>query len=241
MNFTIREFHEPREHTDFERLQNRVWGDGAAVAATMSTAVGHHSGAVLGAFETETGRLVGGVVSFLCFTDRPDAQRGLAHHSHVAAVQPDLQGQGIGEALKRAQAEFVRAQGLNLITWTYDPMEARNAWLNIGKLGCVCRTFHTDYYGVMEDDLNRGVPSDRFEPEWWLDDAKPQPDLDAPVVEIEIPPDFQALKQADIAHALALRLGLRQRIETLFAEGYAVFGFNPDRARPRYVLRRVRG
>lgn len=239
MTYIIRPIATPEEHAAFEALQMRVWG-GDAVATPMAIAVGHHGGVVLGAYAVDSGELIGGLLSFLYATERKGATRGLAHHSHVAAVVPEHQGRGIGEALKRAQADAVRTLGLNLITWTYDPIEARNAWLNIGKLGCVCRTLIRNFYGEMNDDLNRGLPSDRFEPEWWLDDHKPQPDLDAPAVEVEIPAHFQAIKKADMGRALSLRLALRDRCETLFAEGYAVFGFIPDRERPRYVMRRVR-
>lgn len=239
MNYIIRPIETPEEHAEFEALQMRVWG-GDAVATPMAIAVGHHGGVVLGAYASDSGAMIGGVLSFLYFTQRKGAARGLAHHSHVAAVRPELQGLGIGEALKRAQAEAVRGMGLNLITWTYDPIEARNAWLNMGKLGCMCRTLIRNLYGAMNDDLNRGLPSDRFEPEWWLDGNKPQPDLDAPAVEVEIPAHFQDIKKVDMDRALGLRLALRERCETLFAEGYAVFGFIPDRERPRYVMRRVR-
>lgn len=94
------------------------------------------------------------------------------HYSHMMAVAPDLQGQGIGWQLKCAQREAVLAQGLDRICWTYDPLEVRNAHLNIAKLGAVCRTYLRDLYGPMTDGLNAGLPSDRFQVDWWLDSRR---------------------------------------------------------------------
>lgn len=240
MNYSIRHFQTHNEYAELEKLMTRIWGSGTEVASPIAIAIDHHDGCVLGAFENGTGQLLGAVMSFLRFSNHPGASRGLAQHSHIAGVLPEAQGHGIGEALKRAQADFVRAQGLNLITWTYDPIEARNAWLNVGKLRCICRTFIENLYGLMEDELNRGLPSDRFEVEWWLDDARPRPDVNGPYVEVEIPSNFQALKKMNMDKAWSLRMALRERFESLFADGYAVFEFIPDRERPRYGLWKVR-
>jgi len=90
------------------------------------------------------------------------------HYSHMMAVAPDLQGRGIGWQLKCAQREAVLAQGLDRTCWTYDPLEVRNAHLNIAKLGAVCRTYLRDLYGSMTDGLNAGLPSDRFQVDWWI-------------------------------------------------------------------------
>lgn len=240
MNYTIRHFQTHAEYAEFETVISRIWGAGTDVASPIAIAIDHHDGCVLGAFDDSSGRLLGGVMSFLSFSSHAGAKRGLAQHSHIAGVLPEAQSHGIGEALKRAQADFVRSQGLNLITWTYDPIEARNAWLNVGKLRCVCRTFIENLYGLMDDELNRGLPSDRFEVEWWLDDARPRPDVNGPYVEVEIPPNFQALKKMNMDKALSLRMALRERFESLFADGFAVFEFIADRDRPRYGLWRVR-
>jgi len=90
------------------------------------------------------------------------------HYSHMMAVAPEAQGQGVGRQLKCAQREAVLAQGLDRICWTYDPLEARNAHLNIAKLGAVCQIYLRDLYGPMTDGLNAGLPSDRFQVDWWI-------------------------------------------------------------------------
>ena len=74
--------------------------------------------------------------------------------------------------LKRAQREVVRKQGIELVTWTYDPLESRNAYLNIHKLGAICKINRRNEYGEMVDDLNQGLASDRFEVEWWVNSRR---------------------------------------------------------------------
>ncbi len=164
--------------------------------------------------------MMGFVLSFLAPTSLPGAARGLSHHSHMAGVAPEWQNRGLGTALKLAQREAVLAQGLNLITWTYDPLEARNATLNIHKLGAICRTYHREYYGEMRDTLNAGVASDRFEVEWWLDKPSTFNSQPATRLEIDIPRDFQSMKRADINLARAWRMRTRLQFEDAFAQGY---------------------
>jgi predicted GNAT superfamily acetyltransferase len=92
----------------------------------------------------------------------------LKHYSHMLAVLPEFEGRGIGQQLKLAQRQAILARGLDLVTWTYDPLEARNAFLNLAKLGAVCQTYIRDLYGALADGLNVGLPTDRFEVEWWI-------------------------------------------------------------------------
>ena len=81
---------------------------------------------------------------------------------------PEWQSRGVGYALKVAQREAVLQQGLRLITWTYDPLESKNARLNIAKLGAVCNTYIRNYYGELRDDINLGLATDRFQVDWWI-------------------------------------------------------------------------
>jgi predicted GNAT superfamily acetyltransferase len=238
MGFHIRSF---EKHSDFEQaeaLQALTWSRIETVPSNILIAMTHHGALALGAFD-ETDRLLGLAFSFLAATHIPGAKHGLSHHSHMAAVRPELRGQGIGEALKRAQAKALLARGFNLMTWTYDPLEARNANLNIVRLGCVCRTYIRNCYGEMRDGLNAGLPSDRFEVEWWLEEGGGgvvgRPEADSRLM-IEIPADFQAIKKMDMALALKIRLHTRQQFEDAFAQGYAVMGFAVGSPNARYLL-----
>jgi predicted GNAT superfamily acetyltransferase len=131
----------------------------------MLLAAVHGGGLVVGVYLDSA--LVGFVFGFPGLYFTPDGPRA-KHCSHMLAVHPDYRGQGLGFRLKRAQWQMVRHQGVDLITWTYDPLLSRNAYLNIAKLGAVCNTYLRNFYGDMRDELNVGLPSDRFQVDWWV-------------------------------------------------------------------------
>jgi len=154
-----------------EGLQRLVWpGDETEVVpAHMLLAVAHGGGVVLGAFDGD--RLIGLAFGFLgTDSDSPDrvAMARLKHCSHMLAVHPDYRDRSVGYHLKVAQRAAVVLQGIRLITWTYDPLQSRNAHLNIRRLGAVSRTYLREVYGEMRDGLNVGLPSDRFQVDWWI-------------------------------------------------------------------------
>jgi predicted GNAT superfamily acetyltransferase len=165
--WTIRLLETPAQLGAVEVLQRLVWpgSETDVIPAHMLLAVVHNGGLALGAFMGN--HLVGVSFSFPGFYTTPDGPR-LKHHSHILGIHPDWQGKGIGFSLKRAQWQMVRGQGLDCITWTYDPLLSRNAHLNISRLGAVCNTYLLSEYGEMRDGLNAGLPSDRFQVDWWL-------------------------------------------------------------------------
>ena len=148
-----------------EALQRQVWAmpdDLEIVPAHLLVAVRRNGGLLLGAFNGV--ELVGFVFGFPGIS----GSGKLKHCSHFMGVTPGHQGRGVGYQLKLAQREAVLDQGLDLVTWTYDPLESRNAFLNMHKLGCLCRTYVRDYYGPLSDGLSAGLPSDRYQVEWWI-------------------------------------------------------------------------
>ena len=156
-----------------EELQRAVWGerDADLVPLHLLTTVAHNGGVLLGAWDAAEEKLVGFVFGFLG-TDQENPRRtaaaNLKHCSHMLGVLPDYRDKGVGYQLKLAQRERVLEQGVRLITWTFDPIESRNARLNIARLGCICHTSLREVYGEMQDELNKGLPSDRFQVEWWI-------------------------------------------------------------------------
>lgn len=150
-----------------EDLQRQVWQESEVdiVPAHLMNSAVHNGGLLLGAFIDH--ELVGFVFGFLGFYSTPDGPR-LKHYSSMLGVHPKWRDQGIGFALKRAQWQMVRHQGIDRITWTFDPLLSRNAWLNISRLGAVCNTYLRDFYGKMRDKLNLGLPTDRFDVDWWV-------------------------------------------------------------------------
>jgi len=148
-------------------LQRQVWQDSETdiIPAHLMNSAVHSGGLVIGAFVEQ--ELVGFVFGFPGFYSTPDGPR-LKHYSSALGILPRWQDQGIGFALKRAQWQMVRHQGIDRITWTFDPLLSRNAWLNITRLGAVSDTYLRDFYGKMKDGLNKGLPSDRFNMDWWV-------------------------------------------------------------------------
>jgi predicted GNAT superfamily acetyltransferase len=145
-------------------LQRTVWGmpDREVVPVHQLLAAANAGGVVLGAFAPD-GTLVGFCYGFVGMREGQPL-----FYSHMAGVRPDWQDRDVGLALKRAQREAALARGLDRMVWTFDPLQSRNAAFNLRKLGAVAERYLVDYYGEMDDDLNRGLPSDRLEVDWWL-------------------------------------------------------------------------
>jgi len=163
----IRLLESPEEMTAVEDLQRQVWpgSETDVVPAHLLITSIHAGGLVIGAFEGEN--LVGFLFGFPGIESLPDGPRA-KHCSHMMGILEAHRDSGIGFALKRAQWQMVRHQGLDHITWTFDPLLSRNAYLNIGRLGAVCNTYLPAYYGQMRDGLNAGLPADRFHVDWWI-------------------------------------------------------------------------
>jgi predicted GNAT superfamily acetyltransferase len=153
--------------TSVEELQRAVWhgSETDVVPAHVFITAIHNGGVVLGAFLED--QLIGFVFGFPGLEFTPDGPRP-KHCSHMLGIKPEYRDSGVGFALKRAQWQMIRHQGLDHITWTYDPLLSRNAYLNIAKLGAVCHTYRRSEYGDMRDGLNAGLPSDRFQVDWWI-------------------------------------------------------------------------
>lgn len=278
-NISIRALKDAAEFHQCEELQRRVWGMGdlSVVPLHLLLTAQKNGGVVLGAFD-EQRTMVGFVFGFLGMTD----QGQVKHCSHMAGVLPEYQGQQIGYRLKLAQREHVLAQGLDLATWTYDPLEGTNASLNLGKLGVICRTYLPDVYGDTGIQLHLGLPTDRFEVEWWVRSRRVQKRLEsgpekltldkaldmgaekvnrtefdqqgllrsemddrapgAEAVLIEIPADFQALKNADMGLAGEWRAQTRKIFVDCFGAGYVATEFISEvqegRRRNFYLLQR---
>lgn len=142
-------------------MQKRIWSDSVAASLPEMMATCHNGGVVIGAFMDET--MIGfcygfpgykGMEAYLC--------------SHMLAVDPNYRDLGLGRELKLKQRDWAINYGYKKMVWTYDPLETRNAYLNLCKLGAYTKTYLPSYYGEMEDQLNQGLPSDRFLVEWEL-------------------------------------------------------------------------
>ncbi len=170
---TIRSPNSPAEFRDLQEVQRRAWGivdDSYILPLSTMISVHYYGGIVLGAF-TLTGEAVGLSFGFL-----GRIHERICLYSQLTGVIPEQQGTGLGTRLKYAQRDFCRAQGIDLIAWAFDPLQARNAHFNIQKLGAISRRLIPDMYGPRTDALNAGVPTDRMIAEWEID-AEPVPTL----------------------------------------------------------------
>ena len=170
-DFTIRLLESPEDMTAAEELQRIVWpgSETDVIPAHLLITAIHNGGIVLGAFLEDS--MVGLLFGFPGLNMLPDGPHP-KHCSHMLGVHPAWRDSGLGFALKRAQWQMVRHQGLDHITWTYDPLLSRNAYLNVAKLGAICNSYRRSEYGDMRDGLNAGLPSDRFQVDWWLSTAR---------------------------------------------------------------------
>jgi predicted GNAT superfamily acetyltransferase len=215
-------------------LLDRIWQERRVMGAPLLRAMAAHGGQVLGAFDGE--ELVGALVGLVGLTE--DARPVL--HSHITGVAPEAQHRGVGFLLKRAQREWSLARGIDVVTWTMDPMVARNARFNLHKLGAIGQAFHRDYYGPMEDAFNLGERSDRLEIGWDLRSERVEramagaPEDESGGREVRVPADYHALRQRDPEAARRWRDQVADSLEEAFAQGLRATGFRRAGA---YVLR----
>lgn len=147
---------------------NQVWqigpGQPSEIQPQLLRALGHGGNHLVGAYGPD-GAALGASVSF--FTE----PLGTAMHSHITGVLPAAAGRGVGAALKWHQRQWALERGLHRITWTFDPLIARNAFFNLTVLGARPETYFVDFYGPMDDGPNRGQPTDRLQVGWDLGTA----------------------------------------------------------------------
>ena len=211
------------------RVMVATWGSTQNTGHELLRAMQASGNVLLGAFDG--GRMVGFVFGFYGRDDE-----GWHHHSHMLAALPERRHAGVGYALKLAQRAAVLGAGVGLMRWTFDPLIARNAWFNLGKLGAVADRFHRDFYGAMDDEINRGERSDRLEVRWELGASPPggggSPEEAAATV--VVPVDYAELRSEDPAAARAERERAARELEACFGRGLMATWF--DRRASAYVL-----
>ncbi|HEX9494948.1 MAG TPA: GNAT family N-acetyltransferase [Candidatus Limnocylindria bacterium] len=142
-------------------IQEEIWSGDVTVPPQLMLATIHNGGFVALGYVDGDERPAGFVFGFLGIYDYH-----FRHHSHMLAIRPEHRGTGVAVALKEAQRDHCLDQGIEIMAWTMDPLEALNAYFNFAKLGTYAREYHRDFYGPMPDKLNAGLPSDRFYVEW---------------------------------------------------------------------------
>jgi predicted GNAT superfamily acetyltransferase len=142
-------------------IQEEVWSGDVIVPPQLMLAAAHNGGFVALGYAEGDPAAAGFVFGFLGIHDFH-----FRHHSHMLAVRAPYRGTTLAIDLKQAQRDHCLDQGIEIVGWTMDPLEARNATFNFAKLGAYTREYHRDFYGAMPDKLNAGLPSDRIYVEW---------------------------------------------------------------------------
>lgn len=223
-------------------MQKEVWQfeDADLVPLRMFVVALKIGGQVIGAFQGSD--LLGFVFAL------PGTRSGHPYlHSHMLAVREPHRNLGLGRRLKLAQREEALVRNIELIEWTFDPLEIKNAFLNITRLGAIARTYSVNHYGASTSPLQGGLPTDRLVAEWWLRSKRVVSFLDGrevvpqTEVAIDVPAEIYAWKAAPETRNRAEEVQLRNRTVFLdaFPRGLAVLGYERDaQGNGRFLLGR---
>ena len=230
--YTIRQCETLEEFEACLRMQRDVWQfSDLDVTPLRSFVIASRSGGfTLGAFDASN-KLLGMAHALAAF----DEKLRPYYYSQMLAVEPRLQNAGIGVRLKLAQRDHALKTGVPLMMWTFDPLQSRNAYLNIVKLGGVVRRYGVNYYGNKSSSfLHRGLDSDRLFIEWWVRSPHVAGALegvrraDKPEAVVEIPRDIVELKRRDMDEARNRQLRVREGFQKCLNEGLYCAGFEAD-------------
>jgi len=237
------------------RLQIETWGydDGDVIPRRMFKVAQRVGGQAIGAFDP-AGDLIGFAMAIPGMKPKPTLaaiepgirvghrEDGCSQvpylHSHMLAVIPRYRNAGIGRRLKLYQRAEAVSRGIRLMEWTFDPLEIKNAYLNIHRLGVIVRTYSPNFYGVSSSRLQAGLPTDRLHAEWWMESERVKAILSGssykpPQIQetIMVPKAIATWKASaeSVSRAEAVQRENRERFLAAFARGLAVAGFETDR------------
>jgi predicted GNAT superfamily acetyltransferase len=213
-------------------LQKEVWNftDAELVPLRMFVVGEKIGGQVIGAFHGQ--ELVGFAFAI------PGFRAGHSYlHSHMLAVRKQYRNTGLGRRIKLVQREHALAGSFQLIEWTFDPLEIKNAYLNLERLGAIARRYNINQYGITSSPLQGGLPTDRLVAEWWLKSLRVESRLHR-----ETQPRFQTLKTISVPAQIYQWKALpalqdqakgvqdcnREHFLQAFSEGLAALGYERD-------------
>ena len=210
-------------------LQKEVWNfsDIELVPLRIFVTATKIGGQVIGAFDGRD--LIGFAMAI------PAVRNGHPFlYSHMLAVRQQYRNGGLGRELKLFQRDEAIARGIELMEWTFDPLEIKNAYLNIEKLGAIARRYNVNQYGITSSPLQGGLPTDRLVAEWWMKSKRVDAVLGGATppsfqvrTTIEVPAEIYEWKAAEATRARAIQVQTanRERLLNAFGEGFAVLGY----------------
>jgi predicted GNAT superfamily acetyltransferase len=219
-------------------LQRQVWGYAEldTVPDQIFVVARESGGQVLAAFHED--KPVGFALAFV------GAHHGTAYlHSHMVGVLPDYRDRGVGRLLKLAQRDDALARGFDLIEWTFDPLQLKNAHFNLARLGAIVRRYLPNFYGRTSSPLHAGLPTDRLVAEWWIRSSRVEAVLAAQKPKphprrsrISIPSNIRDICSTAPIEAENIQTGFREQFQEQTAAEYAAVGFEFDEQQASYLL-----
>ncbi len=220
-------------------LQREIWGfdEIDLLPLRLFVVASKIGGQVLGAFDH------GKMVAFcLCIPGlKPGGKFYL--HSHMLGVLPAYRNSGVGRTLKWKQREYALQAGVDLIEWTFDPLEIKNAFFNVERLGVIVRRYVYNQYGTTSSHLHGGLPTDRLVAEWWIRSPRVEAvsrkqafDRHATEATIALPVEIGALRKQDPQRAREIQISIGEQFATHFRAGLAVVGFEKSALAGAYLM-----
>jgi predicted GNAT superfamily acetyltransferase len=239
----VRQLFERPEFVEAVQLQKTVWkfDDIDLLPVRLFVVANKIGGHVFGAYDGD--RIVGFCLGI------PGLKAGGVYyiHSHMLGVLTEYHNYGIGRRLKLAQRDDAVARGIDLIEWTFDPLEIKNAFFNMERLGAVVRRYVENQYGTTTSPLHGGLPTDRCTAEWWVSSPRVQSVLDgtAPQREIAariaVPAEIDRIRREEPKRAREIQQGLAEQFHRHFDDGLAVVGFARETDQGVYLLGPLEG
>ena len=226
----VRNLREQAEFAEAVRLQRIIWGfeDLELLPVRFFVVANKVGGQTIGAFDGA--RMVG----FLLGIPGLKPGGGVYMHSHMMGVLEAYRNAGVGRMLKLAQRDDALARGLDLVEWTFDPLEIKNAFFNIERLGAVIRRYVLNQYGTTTSALHGGLPTDRCIAEWWIHREKPA--ANEIVARIAVPSDIALIRGQDPKRAREIQQRISDQFLEHFSKGLAVVGFERSAEAGTYLL-----
>ncbi len=235
----IRQLSKINEFAEVVRLQREIWGfdDLELLPLRLFVVASRIGGQVLGAFDS------GKMVAFcVCIPGlKPGGKYYL--HSHMLGVVPSYRDTGVGRKMKLEQRLYAITAGVNLIEWTFDPLELKNAFFNIDRLGAVVRRYVYNQYGTTSSHLHGGLPTDRLVSEWWIRSERVESLLrnghcERPPIEaqIRVTREIAELRKSDPERARDMQSAIAEQFDGHFRSGLAVVGFERSEDSGAYLL-----
>jgi len=241
VDYVLRPCQDLQELAECILIQKEIWGytDRELYPLRLFASLLRIGGHVLGAFAGDR-QMVGFVAAMPAWHGR---HRYL--HSMTLGVLESHRNRGLGRALKLAQRDLALRAGIDCIEWTFDPLRAKNANLNINLLGAIVRRYEANLYGHVDSQMQQGLPSDRLIAEWWLQSPRVRRAIAGrsvrnsrkkPAAQVEIPPAFESMVKSNFAEARKWQARARDELQACFARKLAVTGFIADQNSAHYLL-----